>query len=242
MHDNSSMASHRKSSVRVDRCTSISTAQPADGDAVDLLTHVSNFSGVTERCAMRGESLFIQGQQADAVFFVQFGLVRLSQTLSNGREVTLGLSQVSSILGGAAALCGMEHSSTATAVTSISVLAMSRAAFCGAMETYSDFHRAVHLLHCRQLIQQTEHIALINGGDTTRRIAHFLLKCVEGKTSANTTIATLPFSRSEFARLIGVSPEHLCRVLNRLNKDRLVIRKGKQLFIPNVRRLELISG
>jgi CRP-like cAMP-binding protein len=94
----------------------------------------------------------------------------------------------------------------------------------------------VQQIHSRELCEQLNSLGELACCSARSRLARMFKRLIaagHGSTDGKRNRVRLPLKQREVAELIGVTPEHLNRVLHALSKDGLLyIRKG-WIVIPN---------
>lgn len=159
--------------------------------------------------------IFHQGEEADAVWIVAEGRVRMLRQASPGKEVILELLGPGEVFGGATILL-TRNPATAQAATPVTVLRIPRPAYLELLERYPRV--AVRLL--QMLGRRLEHAMSIRSLILERvetRIAYVLLTLAEraGRPEPQGVWLTIPLSREDIARMAGTTLETAIRILSR---------------------------
>src|SRR6266496_2996050 len=88
---------------------------------------------MTPVAALKNQSIYAQGDQADAVFYVQKGKVRLTVVSKAGKEATIGILSERSFFGEGSLAGQALRMGTATAMTDCSVLRIEKKAMMEAL-------------------------------------------------------------------------------------------------------------
>ena len=83
---------------------------------------------------LQGETLFIEGEPGDRVFFIMSGRVQVIKTLASGESRELAVLGESDIVGEMAVLDGRPRSATVTALDETEVLVVLKDSFLASME------------------------------------------------------------------------------------------------------------
>ena len=173
---------------------------------------------VHRRSFPEGTYLTREGEPADAMFVIERGLVRVSRTSRQGRELVVGLLGVGDLLG---ELGVLEASGTRTAdamaVEATSCVALTRDDLRTVVRRTPDF--ALRLLatlvdHIRRKDEELAEIAFL---DLPGRLAHKLLQLAErhGEQVAGGVRITVRVPQGELAAMVGSSRENVNRALGR---------------------------
>ncbi len=162
----------------------------------------------------RGETLFLQGETAQAVHIVTDGWVKLYRIAPNGGEAVVNVFTKGESFGEAVAFRGQAYPVSAEAVTSCEVMRIPSVAILEAMRKDPDI--AVTVLastftHLHSLVSQLEQLKAQTG---PQRVAEFLLELCEQETGS--CKVTLPYDKFLIAGRLGMKPESLSRSFARL--------------------------
>ena len=90
--------------------------------------HRQNWNRQNESCVTQNETIFSQGDAADAVFFIQTGKVKLSVVSQQGKEAILALLEPGAFFGESCLVGQMVRTATATAQEATTVARIDKAA------------------------------------------------------------------------------------------------------------------
>src|SRR3972149_4586123 len=82
-----------------------------------------------------GAGLFDQGEEADGLYVIISGIVRIYLTSEDGREATINLAEDGEVIGEMALLDGLPRSAGAAALTETRLVFIPRAPFLALLET-----------------------------------------------------------------------------------------------------------
>lgn len=182
-----------------------------------------------------GADLFKQGDRVEYVYFLEKGLVKTLHTDSNGEELIISLMySEGSIMGASCAVLG-KHNVTATALSKSTYRRLPADRFRDLLRKDSDMSWKIHQLHCRVLSEQiTQRIQL--GCQTAKQrleqLLWQLIVALDVKIDADGARIPLPLKYWEIAQLIVVTPEHLCRMVKRMEDDGLLKREKGWMQVP----------
>lgn len=183
--------------------------------------------------------IFYQGDEADAVWIVASGRVRMLRHASPGKEVILELLGPGEVFGGATLLLS-RNPATAQAATPVTVLRLPRSAYLELLERYPRV--AVRLL--QMLGRRLEHAMSIRAlilEKVENRIAYVLLTLAEraGRSDPQGIWLTIPLSREDIARMAGTTLETAIRILSRWTRAGWIrTERGGYILIRDVKALQ----
>lgn len=191
-----------------------------------------SFPGVVRLSALRRSTpLFAQGQSADALYYIEEGLIKLSRVGGNGERVILTLCGPGELVG-EESLGGsfQAYEAEAEILTNSNVYRVPHNVIRDAIHAYPDLalHIMGNLLHRRSfLIKKIELLCL---QDVEFRILHYLSEFSRlVKPGENGEGYSIPITQLELADLIGATRETTSTTLNQLER-RGLIRLGRRLL------------
>lgn len=185
-----------------------------------------------------GTYLYQQGHEADTVYLLESGFVKVVTTSEDGRELLVNLKFAPTIVGLTAAILG--EKCTTTAIPGVTC----RARYCAApafrAALASDARRVGEIqrlqsLENERLIARLSVIAL---KDAEGRFLDLLRSfCTRMPGSESAARLRLPLKHCEIASFIAVSPVHLSRVIAKLVERGVVCQHKGVITVPDVSRL-----
>lgn len=183
----------------------------------------------------RGQTLFTQGDNADAFFVVLEGWIKLFRLTTSGTEAVIGIFTRGQNFAEAAAFTGGVYPVSGEAVTDSRLLRVSARRLFERIRESPEIGLAMLAStsqHLHLLVRQIEALKAHTGA---QRIAEFLL---ELSPSANgRCVVDLPYDKALIAARLGMKPESLSRAFNRL-ADYGVSIVQRQAIIEDVERLQ----
>lgn len=187
-----------------------------------------------------GEILFRQADPPREILVVDRGLIKLTRLDHEGQEVVVGLRASGAILGAAAVIVGGAQQMTATTLTDCVVRRYSLQPFLKQVRTDPELNWSLIEAHSRELWEQAEQLADLKHLSARQRFERLLCQLVELlciDDNHKTIRLPLPLKFCEIAQLIGVTPEHLSRLLKQVEEEGLVRRDHRCLIISDYQSL-----
>jgi CRP/FNR family transcriptional regulator, cyclic AMP receptor protein len=174
--------------------------------------------GRTEVAFLRKETIFKQGDDADAVFYVQEGKVSLTVVSKNGKEATLGILSEGEFFGEGSLAGQRLRMGSASAMTDCEILRIDKKAMMLALHrehTFSDLF--VAYLLARNIRYEEDLVdQLFNSSE--KRLARLLLLLAQfGKEGAPAS-AIPKMSQETLAEMIGTTRSRVSFFMNRFRK------------------------
>jgi|GEM_PF-515355 len=186
-----------------------------------------------------GTHIVRQDTPAKAVFLVESGLLKLSRIVHTGSEVIAGLRRQHWIIGAPAVLLGKAYSFTATTLTHCSLRSVSAETFLNTVSTDTHFSFQMLLVLSQEYYNQSE--TLVGLGclaaiDRLKRLLYEITAEVQG--SSKRVKIEVPLKHQEMAQMIAVTPEYLCRLLKKLEQEKIITRDEGSLIVNDTQSLK----
>ena len=164
------------------------------------------------------QTIFAQGDPADAVFYLQTGRVKLAVVSKAGKEATIGILGDRSFFGEGSLAGQALRMGTATAMTDCSVLRIEKKAIMQALHqehTYSNMFVA-YLLASNIRYEEDLVDQLLNSSE--KRLARVLLKLAHfGKEGVPETVVP-KISQETLAEMVGTTRSRVSFFMNQFRK------------------------
>jgi CRP-like cAMP-binding protein len=187
-----------------------------------------------------GKHLFLQGSSAKEVFFVERGLVKLIRLGEDGQGIIVGLRSAGSFIGAAAVIVQEPHPVSAITITSCNLSYIPVEAFLRLAKTDPHFCWYLHQVHSREVHQQASQLANLRNLSARQRFENLLFQFVSSVGYHEREVSRkihLPLKNWEIAQLIGITPEHLSRVLRQIQEEGILRKENGCMVVDDVRRL-----
>lgn len=181
-------------------------------------------AGARAAAYSRGETIFLQGEPARAIFIVAEGWVKLYRIAPNGAEAVVGVFTKGRSFGEAVAFRSDVYPVAAEAVTDCTLIRLETDAFLRVLRSEPELMLAVlaaTFAHLHGLVAQVEALKAQTGA---QRVAEFLLELCPCEDGACTV--TLPYEKVLIAGRLGMKPESLSRAFGRLKEAGVTIRQN----------------
>jgi CRP/FNR family transcriptional regulator, cyclic AMP receptor protein len=189
-----------------------------------------------------GIDIMQQGEPSHELFFVEQGMVKLLRLEGHGRQVIVDLCFGNVLLGAEAALCGQPHAVTATTVTRSQIRRLAAAAFADAL--CRDPGALVNLCKYQGSLLTQHRVRLGEFGSMSGR-ARLIRILRQLAITAGAQPATdpglrlhVPLRDYELSDLVGVTPQHFCKLVRELSRDGVVYKRQGWFVVPDLSALE----
>lgn len=183
----------------------------------------------------RSTGVFSQGQPADAVYFVDDGLVKLTRSNNAGNRIILMIRGSGHLIGEEALMQeSAEYYAEAEALTTAIIYRIPRDVVTRALTTQPQFTAELVNYLLKRRIALAEKVELLCLHDVEYRILHYLAELSQlVKPSEDGQGHQLPITQLELADLIGATRETTSTTLNQLERRGLLKLSRRMLTIPS---------
>jgi CRP-like cAMP-binding protein len=190
-----------------------------------------------------GTELLQQGTPADEIYLIREGLVKLVWTEPKGRQGIVGLRWRGYLLGVPPVITGEKSPMSAVTLVRSVMQRISAQEFLACLHANPPLAWKMQQIHSREWCEQLNSLGELACCSARSRLAGVFKRFIAaGQAAADgkRNRVRLPLKQREVAELIGVTPEHLNRILHALSKDGLLhVRKG-WIVIPNLQALSAL--
>jgi CRP/FNR family cyclic AMP-dependent transcriptional regulator len=167
----------------------------------------------------KGETIFTQGDTADAVFFVQTGKVKLTVVSERGKEAVVALLNGGSFFGEGCLTGQPRRLASARAMTDASILRIAKKEMLHVLQTQPTFaHRFMtYLLERNIRIEEDLVDQLFNSSE--KRLARVLLMLANLRADHETQKTVVPkISQEMLAEMVGTTRSRVSFFMNKFRK------------------------
>ncbi len=182
-----------------------------------------------------GSEIFNTSDQADSIYTIRSGLVKLSNYLPDGTTRIVRLLRTSDAMG-LEALFVPHYENVATALRETELCRIPKDTICelatGNPRLFSELMARWH----RALSDADRHILEFNTGTSRARVARLLLWLCDNEDDGRCQL----FGREDLGALLGLTTETVSRVMAELKRNGLISELRANEFmcdVPNLRRL-----
>jgi CRP-like cAMP-binding protein len=172
----------------------------------------------------KGQNIFVQGDDADTVFYIQKGRIKLTVLSDHGKEAVVGIIEARQFFGEGCMNGHKLRISTTTAMEDCVVTAITKAAMIAAIHEpqFSEMFMA-YLLTRNSRIEENLIDQLFNSSE--RRLARLLLLANFGKEGSPQPIS-LSISQETLAEMIGTTRSRVSFFMNKIRRLGLIDYNG----------------
>lgn len=199
----------------------------------------------TRHRSQPGEELVGEAESVDRFSNVLSGVVKLTKTLSDGRQQIVGLQFAPDFLGRP---FRTESTLTAQAATEVQLCSFPRKALERMMGEQPDLEHRLLEQALKELDQARDWMVTLGRKTAAEKIASFLLMIARNidptaDPARRAAAFDLPLSRAEIADFLGLTIETVSRQFTRLRNDGVMrIENNRHIIVDDLRRLEVRAG
>ena len=185
-------------------------------DPKAFLTRIE--TGKTTREYRSKQVVFSQGDEANAVFYIQSGKVKLTVVSTRGKEAVVGVLERGSFFGEGCLAAQPLRMSTASAIQASSIIRVGKSTMVGVLHRERDFAELfiAYLLSRNVRIEEDLVDHLFNSSE--KRLARILLLLAHyGKESKPETVIA-KVSQETLAAMVGTTRSRVSHFMNRFRK------------------------
>jgi len=217
-----------------------------DDDSIAIVRAQPLFSGLEEplfqaivqgaqiKACPKGKVLFQRGDPADYFFVILDGWIKVYRDTAGGDHAVLGIFSRGDMFAEAAAFIGVGYPASAEVVEDARIVFIESKRFASTVEKHPE--TALNMLasmsrHLHRLVYEVERLKTRSA---SQRLVEFLLRRCQ--VTEGPCVITLPYDKNLIAARLGVQPESLSRLLNKL-RDYGVTTDANQVYVEDVKRL-----
>lgn len=190
------------------------------------------------------QSIFIKGDEGDALYGILSGKVRISVISLEGKEIILNIMGQGELFGEIALLDEGPRTADATAQTDCQLIRLRRTCFVDEMRVNSDLAIGVIQLLCERLrwiSDGAESMALLNA---PARLAKCLLNLAAtyGVEEESGTRIAMKINQEELGRMIGARRESVSTQMSKWRTENLLSLEKGTIILRDLNVFRAISG
>lgn len=189
----------------------------------------------------KGQTLFGQGEPANAVYNVIAGALRLTRLLPDGRRQVMGFALPGDFLG-----LGLRErfSVSAEALGPVRTCRFGRPDFAAVVEAKPHLLRSLHARAGYELTLAEDQMLLLGRRTAEEKVAAFLLSLRDrfARTGHLSVTVELPMGRQDMADHLGLTIETVSRMLSRLDRARTILLVPGGVRLLDMDRLEQLAA
>ncbi|MGE5339318.1 MAG: Crp/Fnr family transcriptional regulator [Gemmatimonadota bacterium] len=188
----------------------------------------------------RGDVLFHRGDPCNGMHLVVHGQIKLSFVSSGGVEKVIEFLGAGQSFGEAVMFLDVPHVVSAQALTDSLLLWIPKEAVHERIEHDPGFARGMLAGLARRLHQLVADVEAFSTRSGTERVIGFMLRdcaSVKDGEEEGAVDIVLPVAKGVIASRLNLTQEHFSRILHELSAAGLIEVKGRQIHVPDPRKL-----
>ncbi|MER9844243.1 Crp/Fnr family transcriptional regulator [Mesorhizobium australicum] len=192
-----------------------------------------------------GVELIGDAETVDSYSNVLSGVIKLTKSLSDGRQQIVGLQFAPDFLGRP---FKVESAINAAAATAVSVCSFPKAAIDRMMKESPGLEHRLLKQALNELDEARDWMVTLGRKSASEKVASFLLMIAKNidptlDAAAQSTRFDLPLTRADIADFLGLTIETVSRQLTRLRSDGVIrIENNREVTVDSLARLQRRSG
>jgi CRP-like cAMP-binding protein len=184
-------------------------------------------AGRTTADYRKNQNIFVQGQVADTVFFIQKGRVKVTVTSEHGKEAIVAILNEGQFFGEGCLNDQPLRKSTTSAMTDCSITSITKSVMLTAIREQSQFSNLFmdHLLSRNSRIQEDVVDQLFNSSE--KRLARLLLLLANYGKEGSPRIAPVTISQETLAAMVGTTRSRVSHFMNKFRKSGFIDYSGR---------------
>jgi CRP/FNR family cyclic AMP-dependent transcriptional regulator len=175
----------------------------------------------------KGETIFSQGDRADAIYFVQSGRVKVSVVSSAGKEAVLCMLGPHGLFGEGSLVGQIFRLNTATAFEPVTLFQVEKRAMLRALRDQIDLSGQFMSFLLTRKVALEEDLCDQLFNDSEKRLARVLLKLVRLHESDALAASPMPtMSHETLAEMVGTTRSRITHFMNKFRSLGLIEYKG----------------
>jgi CRP/FNR family cyclic AMP-dependent transcriptional regulator len=190
-------------------------------DSRELFSRVADTKMIT-RDHQNKETIFTQGDKADAMFYIQNGNVKLTVASSRGKKVVISVLRPGDCFGEGCLATQALRTSTATAIQPSTIARMKRATIVSSIHEDPTFAKIFisHLLGRIDRIEEQFVDQIFSSSE--KRLARILLMLAGFGLDSKPDLAILNVSQETLAEMVGTTRSRISHFMNRFRRMGLI--------------------
>jgi CRP-like cAMP-binding protein len=187
--------------------------------------------------------IFCQDNLATVLYLIERGIVMLSRSEPDGRRRIVGIRGRYWLLAAPPVFLGIPYEFTGTTVTPCHLRPITAKCFLHLLKTNDIFSWEMHRLFSQEILRNLNKV-VVTSMSADDRLRHFLCRLITEMTPEESKIQNhfeVPLKHLELAEIVGISPEHLSRVVKKMQQQGLLRSTKGMLTIMDASKLISLS-
>ncbi|RTE05655.1 Crp/Fnr family transcriptional regulator [Paenibacillus whitsoniae] len=182
----------------------------------------------------KNEFVFQENDAPRGAYFVDSGLIKISQSSEEGQGITLFLRYEGEIFGNAETLINIPRKRYAKCLVDSQIITLDKRKFLELAKSDAEFSHSLAVLSAHRLLQTQKMVETLICRPVSWRLAWFLLQL--GKPVEARVDILVPLSHEEISYVIGCSRQTVTETLNKWRERGLIDYAKKRIVILHPQR------
>jgi len=189
---------------------------------------------IIKKIYKKNDFITIEGEEADYIYIVLDGLVKIFKTEENGRKKTLNYLNVGDFFGESAIIDGNLRSVNIQAIKNTLIYEIKRNKFNELLKNYPQITLKIILSLSKRLREANEEITKLAFNSVKKRLFNELKRLAKnfGEKKDKGILITEKITHKDLAELVGTSRETVTKYLGEMIKEGVIKIIEKQIFLP----------
>ena len=212
----------------------------------NLIGHTSGLKELAKVIAQRKtrhikkkQVIYYEGDAVSGIYLVLSGKVKTVKLTEDGRQLMTGLYGPDEYFGIAALLLNEPYAESGEAMEDATICLLPRDLMDDLLNRYPDIARQFIKILSNNLMEKEEQLLQLAYHSVRKRLAEVLVRLV--KQEPQDSVLELKVSRDNLAALAGMATETVSRILSDFKDEHLIERKGSQIVILNLQKLQTLK-
>lgn len=177
----------------------------------------------------KNEFVFLENDLPSGAYYVESGLIKVSQSSEEGQGITLFLRYEGEVFGNAEVLTNMARKRYAKCLVDSQIITLDSRKFLELTKENAEFSYSVAVLSARRLLQTQKMVETLISRPVAWRLAWFLMQL--GKPTGEKLEVQVPLSHEEISYVIGCSRQTVTETLNKWRDKGLIDYAKKKIVV-----------
>ncbi|MBF0196218.1 MAG: Crp/Fnr family transcriptional regulator [Planctomycetes bacterium] len=185
------------------------------------------------------ELIFEEGEEAEALYMIKSGQVRIEQKYRDGRKKTLALLSDNSFFGEMAIITKEQRCASASAAVDSELICVEKSAFIGCLRSNAEACYGILQIMCERLQNADTEISNLTFRNLPGRIVYKLFELAEqfGIPDENGTMIRLSITHYDLADMVGTNRESVSKYISKFKKEGSISSHNKNITILDRKKL-----
>ncbi|MDQ0229273.1 Crp/Fnr family transcriptional regulator [Metabacillus malikii] len=204
----------------------------------DELHYVQNIA--IKRSYKKKAIVFLEGEEREAVFFIQSGILKAYKIDEDGNEQVISLLHDGDMFPHVGFFDASPYPATVEVVQDVELLVVLINDFEELVMQQPQIAIKVMKIMGKKILDLQQRVQDFISKDVTHRLVEVLIKLAKEQGIKNKEGISLqiPITNQDFANMVGTSRESINRILNQMKKNKLILTDRNGIFIYDLEKLQ----